>query len=52
MKRTITTGYYPDGKLQSKKDDGVPTGLYAEMVDNSDAGNTAATGMATGGARR
>jgi len=44
MSRTITSGYYPDGKLQSKTDAGVPTGLSAELVDNSDFNNTSSTG--------
>jgi RHS repeat-associated protein len=44
LSRTQTWGYYPDGKLQSRADNGVPTGLYAELVDNSDFGNTSSTG--------
>jgi RHS repeat-associated protein len=45
--RTQTWGYYPDGKLQSQADNGVPTGLYAELVDNSDFNNTSSTGTWT-----
>ncbi len=44
MSRTMTWGYYPDGKLASVADNGVPTGLYSEEVDNSDAGNAHWTG--------
>ncbi|MER6354763.1 DNRLRE domain-containing protein [Streptomyces sp. NPDC001634] len=42
--RTQGWGYYPDGKLQSHTDNGVPVGLQVEMVDNSDAQNTGSTG--------
>jgi RHS repeat-associated protein len=45
--RTIGWAYYPDGKLQSRADDGVPTGLAAELVDNSDINNTSSTGTWT-----
>ncbi|HEY2671359.1 MAG TPA: DNRLRE domain-containing protein, partial [Rugosimonospora sp.] len=38
MARTMNWGYYPDGKLQSVSDDGVPTGLYSELVDDTDTG--------------
>lgn len=44
MSRTMTWGYYPGGQLQSLADDGVPTGLYSQMVDNSDFSNTSSTG--------
>ncbi len=44
MSRTMSWGYYPDGKLQSRADNGVPTGLYAQLVDNSDVNNTSSTG--------
>src|SRR5260370_37973773 len=44
MSRTLSWGYYPDGKLQSRADNGVPTGLYAQLVDNSDVNNTSSTG--------
>jgi RHS repeat-associated protein len=43
LTRTMGWGYYPDGKLQSISDAGVPTGLYAEVTQASDAG-AAATG--------
>jgi RHS repeat-associated protein len=42
--RTQTWGYYPDGKLASRDDAGVPTGLATELVDNSDSQNTSSTG--------
>jgi RHS repeat-associated protein len=42
MSRTMNWGYYPDGKLQSVSDDGVPTGLYSELVDDTDTGASAA----------
>jgi RHS repeat-associated protein len=44
MSRTMTWAYYPGGQLQSLADDGVPTGLYSQMVDNSDFNNTSSTG--------
>lgn len=44
MSRTQSWGYYPDGKLASVSDDGVPTGLYAEVVNDSDASNASSTG--------
>ncbi|MFJ9802118.1 DNRLRE domain-containing protein [Streptomyces wuyuanensis] len=47
--RTMTQSYYPDGKLKSKSDDGVPVGKSVVLVDNSDSQHTAATGTwATG----
>ncbi len=45
--RTMTWSYYPDGKLRSKADDGVPVGRSVVLVDNSDTQNTAATGTWT-----
>ncbi|MFF3911723.1 DNRLRE domain-containing protein [Streptomyces sp. NPDC001848] len=42
--RTQSWGYYPDGKLQSHTDNGVPVGLQVEMVDNSDTQNVSSTG--------
>jgi RHS repeat-associated protein len=39
MNRSQSWSYYPDGKLQSLTDNGVPTGMYAEVVDNTDASN-------------
>src|SRR5262249_14685353 len=44
MSRAMTWTYYPGGQLSSMNDDGVPTGLYSEMVDNSDVNNTTSTG--------
>jgi RHS repeat-associated protein len=53
MSRTMNWGYYPDGKLQSVSDDGVPTGLYSELVDDTDTGasptGTWATATCTAG---
>ncbi|MFK4150732.1 DNRLRE domain-containing protein [Streptomyces fungicidicus] len=47
--RTMTQSYYPDGKLKSKSDDGVPAGKSVVLVDNSDTQHTSATGTwATG----
>ncbi|WP_442818795.1 golvesin C-terminal-like domain-containing protein [Streptomyces sp. NBC_01320] len=47
--RTMTWSYYPDGKLKSKADDGVPAGKSVVLVDNSDSQHTSATGTwATG----
>ncbi|MCM1966355.1 DNRLRE domain-containing protein [Streptomyces sp. G1] len=42
--RTMTQSYYPDGKLKSKSDDGVPVGKSVVLVDNSDIQHTSATG--------
>ncbi|MEU5216492.1 DNRLRE domain-containing protein [Streptomyces sp. NPDC020807] len=42
--RTMTWSYYPDGKLKSKSDDGVPVGRSEVVVDNSDAQNSSSTG--------
>ncbi|WP_020579290.1 RHS repeat-associated core domain-containing protein [Actinopolymorpha alba] len=39
--------YYPDGKLKSRSDDGVPFGAQVALVDNSDAQNTSKTGTWT-----
>jgi YD repeat-containing protein len=38
LSRTMTWGYYPDGKQSSVSDQGVPTGLYAEITQASDPG--------------
>jgi YD repeat-containing protein len=38
LSRTMTWGYYPDGKLASVSDQGIPTGLYAEVTQASDPG--------------
>ncbi len=45
--RTMGWGYYPDGKIQSRSDHGVPTGLATELVDDSDFNNTTSTGTWT-----
>ncbi|MFY1577486.1 DNRLRE domain-containing protein [Verrucosispora sp. WMMD703] len=42
--RTMTWSYYPDGKLASRADSGVPVGSHVVLVDNSDFNNTAAAG--------
>ncbi|WP_235023924.1 golvesin C-terminal-like domain-containing protein [Streptomyces sp. WAC05374] len=42
--RTMTWSYYPDGKLKSKADDGVPVGKSVVLVDNSDSQHTSSTG--------
>ncbi|MEV5341505.1 DNRLRE domain-containing protein [Streptomyces sp. NPDC052676] len=47
--RTMTWGYYPDGKLEWKSDDGVPVGRNVVLVDNSDTQNTSSTGTWTAG---
>ncbi|MFE1443252.1 DNRLRE domain-containing protein [Streptomyces sp. NPDC058739] len=47
--RTMTWSYYPDGKLKSKSDDGVPVGRSVVLVDNSDTQNTTSTGTWTAG---
>jgi RHS repeat-associated protein len=45
--RTQGWGYYPDGKLQSRTDNGVPVGLQVALADNSDTQNTSSTGTWT-----
>ncbi|MGW4229846.1 golvesin C-terminal-like domain-containing protein [Streptomyces sp. NPDC004980] len=47
--RTMTWSYFPDGKLKSKSDDGVPVGSAVVLVDNSDSQNTSASGTWTKG---
>jgi RHS repeat-associated protein len=42
--RTMTWDYYPDGKLKSRSDDGVPVGSQVVLVDNTDAQNVTVTG--------
>ncbi|MFB7711383.1 DNRLRE domain-containing protein [Streptomyces sp. NPDC056105] len=42
--RTMSWSFYPDGKLKSKADDGVPVGSAVPLVDNSDTQNTSSTG--------
>ncbi|MBB5803447.1 RHS repeat-associated protein [Saccharothrix ecbatanensis] len=36
--RTMTWTYFPDGKLASRSDDGVPVGKHVALVDNTDTG--------------
>ncbi|MGX4694875.1 golvesin C-terminal-like domain-containing protein [Streptomyces sp. JNUCC 63] len=47
--RTMTWSFYPDGKLKSRSDDGVPVGKSVVLVDNSDTQHTASTGAWTKG---
>nr|WSY52134.1 DNRLRE domain-containing protein [Streptomyces sp. NBC_00886] len=47
--RTMTWSYYPDGKLKSRSDDGVPVGSAVVLADNSDTQNTSSTGTWTTG---
>ncbi|MET9515940.1 DNRLRE domain-containing protein [Streptomyces sp. NPDC002994] len=42
--RTMGWSFYPDGKLKSKTDDGVPVGKSVALVDNSDTQHTTWTG--------
>ncbi|MEV4764361.1 DNRLRE domain-containing protein [Micromonospora chokoriensis] len=42
--RTMNWSYFPDGKLKSRSDDGVPVGKHVVLVDNSEFNNTTATG--------
>lgn len=43
--RTMGWAYYPNGALQARSDDGVPTGLQVVLVDNSNTARTKATGQ-------
>lgn len=47
MTRSQSQTYFPDGKLATVTDNGVPTGLYSELVDNSDTGNVSSAGTWT-----
>lgn len=47
--RTMSWSFFPDGKLKSKSDDGVPVGSAVTLVDNSDTQNTSSTGTWTKG---
>jgi RHS repeat-associated protein len=38
--RTMSWAYFPDGKLQTRSDDGIPAGKKVVLVDNSDIQNT------------
>ncbi|HEY9472737.1 MAG TPA: DNRLRE domain-containing protein [Mycobacteriales bacterium] len=42
--RTMSWDYYPDGKLKSRTDNGVPVGAHVVLVDNTDAQNVSAVG--------
>ncbi|TDD30064.1 hypothetical protein E1286_46145 [Nonomuraea terrae] len=42
--RALDWSYYPDGKLKTHSDDGVPLGLDVVMNDNSDTGQVTTTG--------
>ncbi|HEX5492978.1 MAG TPA: polymorphic toxin-type HINT domain-containing protein, partial [Mycobacteriales bacterium] len=42
--RSMSWDYYPDGKLKSRTDNGVPVGAHVVLVDNSDAQNVSAVG--------
>ncbi|MFI0409215.1 DNRLRE domain-containing protein [Actinomadura sp. 3N508] len=44
--RTINWSYYPDGKLKSRSDEGVPAGKRVVLVDDSDHQNAGSTGGA------
>jgi hypothetical protein len=43
----MTWTYLPDGKLKTRKDDGVSVGQQVVLVDNSDFNNTITTGAWT-----
>ncbi|MFE0039468.1 DNRLRE domain-containing protein [Streptomyces sp. NPDC059015] len=47
--RTMSWSFYPDGKLRSKSDDGVPVGSDVVLVDNSDTQSTTSAGTWTKG---
>ncbi|MFE5663923.1 DNRLRE domain-containing protein [Streptomyces niveus] len=47
--RTMGWSYYPNGRLKSKTDDGVPAGRAVALVDNSDTQHTSSTGTWAGG---
>ncbi|GAA1589570.1 hypothetical protein GCM10009789_49020 [Kribbella sancticallisti] len=42
--RTMSWDFFPDGKLKSRADDGVPVGLHVSLVDNSDTGDVDVAG--------
>jgi hypothetical protein len=42
--RGMTWAHYPDGKLQTRTDDGIPVGKQVVLVDNSDTQNTQTVG--------
>lgn len=43
-KRTMTWDHYPDGKLKTLQDGGIPVGQSVVLVNNTDKQNAAATG--------
>ncbi|MEU1723335.1 DNRLRE domain-containing protein [Nonomuraea sp. NPDC005692] len=45
--RALDWDYYPDGKLKTHSDNGVPLGLDVVLEDNSDTGQVVATGSWT-----
>ncbi|MFI6597180.1 hypothetical protein ACIBHX_13045 [Nonomuraea sp. NPDC050536] len=45
--RALDWSYYPDGKLKTHSDNGVPLGLDVVLDDNSDTGQVSATGSWT-----
>ncbi|WP_157745880.1 golvesin C-terminal-like domain-containing protein [Micromonospora purpureochromogenes] len=45
--RTMTWSYFPDGKLASRSDSGVPVGRHVVLVDNSDFNNVTTAGTWT-----
>ena len=47
VSRTLGWDYFPDGKLKSRTDDGVPVGLHVVLVDDSDSQNVSSTGTWT-----
>ncbi|MFB9928304.1 DNRLRE domain-containing protein [Amycolatopsis halotolerans] len=50
MSRTMAWSFYPDGKLKSRSDDGVPIGRDVRVIDNSDPGAIVTGTWGTGGA--
>lgn len=42
--RTMTWDYFPDGKLKSRSDDGIPVGKAVALNDNADSANTTMIG--------
>ncbi|MEU4743506.1 DNRLRE domain-containing protein, partial [Actinosynnema sp. NPDC023658] len=49
VSRTIVNTYFPDGKLRTKSDDGVPVGKHVALVDNSDTSTSTVGTWATSG---
>ncbi|GII26491.1 golvesin C-terminal-like domain-containing protein [Planosporangium mesophilum] len=45
--KTVTNEYYPDGKIKSRTDGGIPVGLDSALTDNSDAQSVETTGIWT-----